>query len=67
MIEVLTERATNAYRTSLRNLEVSYVIAGKERLDYALAVEKLKEKFGIETLMLVRWYSELAIYSGGNV
>lgn len=52
IIEILTERATNAYRAFLRKNEISYIIAGKEELDFALAVEKLKELFGIETLMV---------------
>lgn len=52
IIEILTERATNAYRAFLRKNEISYIIAGKEELDCALAVEKLKELFGIETLMV---------------
>lgn len=52
VIEVLTEKAGNAYKAFLRNLGISYIIAGEETLDYALALEKLKEKFGIETLML---------------
>jgi len=52
VIEVLTEKASNAYKDFLRRLGISYIIAGAETLDYALAMEKLKELFGIETLML---------------
>lgn len=52
VIEVLTEKATNAYRAFLRKLGISYIIAGEKELDYALVLEKLKELFGIETLML---------------
>lgn len=52
VIEVLTGRASNAYKDFLRRLGISYIIAGAETLDYALAMEKLKELFGIETLML---------------
>lgn len=52
IIEVLTERATNAYRAFLRKNKISYIIAGNEKLDCAIAVEKLKELFGIETLMV---------------
>jgi 5-amino-6-(5-phosphoribosylamino)uracil reductase len=33
-------------------LGISYIIAGKEELDYATALEKLKNLFGIKTLML---------------
>ncbi len=52
VIEVLTGKAGNAYKAFLRNLGISYIIAGEEQLDYERAVEKLKELFGIETLML---------------
>lgn len=52
IIEVLTERATNAYRSFLRKNEISYIIAGKDKLDCTIAVEKLKELFGVETLMV---------------
>lgn len=52
VLEVLTEKAGNAYKAFLRKMGISYIIAGKDSLDYALAMEKLKELFGIETLML---------------
>lgn len=52
IIEVLTEKASNAYRAFLRNKQISYIIAGKDRLDCELAAEKLKALFNIDTLML---------------
>ena len=52
MIEVLTEQVSNAYKALLRKLGISYIIAGKTELDYALALAKLKENFHMETLML---------------
>ncbi len=52
VIEVLTEKTGNAYKAFLRKLGISYIIAGKETLNYELAMSKLKELFGIETLML---------------
>lgn len=52
VIEVLTEKATNAYKDFLRQRGISYIIAGKDSLDYEQALAKLKEQFGIETLML---------------
>ncbi len=52
VLEVLTEKASNAYKAFLRRLGISYIIAGKDELDYALLLEKLKTLFGIETLML---------------
>lgn len=52
VLEVLTGRASNAYKAFLRKLGISYIIAGEEELDYELAMSKLKTIFGIETLML---------------
>ena len=52
VIEVLTEKATNAYKAFLRRLSISYIIAGSDSLDYEQTLSKLKEQFGIENLML---------------
>ncbi len=52
VIEVLTNKAGNSYKAFLRKLGISYIIAGDDILDYALALDKLKNLFGIETLML---------------
>lgn len=52
VIEVLSEKASNAYKAMLRKLNISYLIVGKEKLDYKLLMQKLNEKFKIETLML---------------
>ena len=52
MVEVLTKKATNSYKAFLRKLGISYIIAGEESINYELLLEKLKELFGIETLML---------------
>lgn len=52
IIEILTEKASNAYKAYLRRLNISYIVAGKEHLDCTLAVEKLYEMFGIKTLIV---------------
>lgn len=52
VLEVLTGKAGNAYKAFLRKMGISYIIAGSDALDYALAMRKLKELFGIERLML---------------
>lgn len=52
VIEVLTEKASNAYRAFLRKKQISYIVAGKVQLDCKLAVEKLKALFNIDTLMV---------------
>lgn len=40
VLEVLTEKAGNAYKAFLRKLGISYLIAGTDILDYALAMQK---------------------------
>ena len=52
VLEVLTEKASNAYKAMLRKLNISSVIVGKDELDYKLLMEKLYHKFNIKTLML---------------
>lgn len=52
VIEVLTERTSNAYKAFLRNLNIPYIIVGKEDIDPVLTMEKLHECFGLTCLML---------------
>ncbi len=52
VLEVLTQKAGNAYKAFLRKLGISYIIAGVDSLDYGLVLKKLKELFHIDTLML---------------
>lgn len=52
VISVLTEQASNAYKDLLRRLGISYIIAGKERLDNALVLHKLATLFGMRRVMI---------------
>ncbi|WP_218971226.1 dihydrofolate reductase family protein [Peribacillus loiseleuriae] len=52
IIEVLTNKVSDAYIAYLRKYEISYIFAGDDRLNCTLAVEKLKSLFEIEVLML---------------
>lgn len=52
VIEALTEQVSTGYLAYLRKVGVSYVIAGKEHLDCALLLHKLKTLFGIERVIL---------------
>ena len=54
LIEVLGEDVSDAYLAFLREKGISYVFGGRKgsRLDLRLVLEKLREKFGIRTLML---------------
>ncbi len=52
IVEVLSEDVDERYLGYLRNLGISYIFAGKEEIDIHIALYKLKEMFGIETLLL---------------
>lgn len=52
VIEVLTENTSSVYRAYLRAKKVSYILAGKEKLDCKLAERKLYALFGIQTLLI---------------
>lgn len=52
VVIVTTEKAGRKYRAHLQAAGVSYVIAGKKRVDLPLAMKKLRKIFGIEKLML---------------
>ncbi len=53
IIEVLCEEGpTDAYLAYLQSTGVSYLFAGKQELDLALALQKLREFFSIKTLLL---------------
>lgn len=52
IIEVLTDKASDAYIAYLRKYEISYIFAGEDSLNCTLAAEKLTSLFGIEVLML---------------
>jgi riboflavin biosynthesis pyrimidine reductase len=52
IIEVLTEQVSDAYLAHLQKIGISYLFGGKERLSFNVVVEKLKELFSIDELML---------------
>lgn len=52
VLEVLTEKASNDYKAFLRRLGISYIVAGRDRYDYDQMLQKLKDEFGIQMLML---------------
>jgi 2,5-diamino-6-(ribosylamino)-4(3H)-pyrimidinone 5'-phosphate reductase len=52
LIVVLTERATSAYLDFLRARGISYLFAGKQEVDFAQALEKLREHFGIRRVSI---------------
>jgi riboflavin biosynthesis pyrimidine reductase len=52
LIVVLTERATSAYLDFLRGKGISYLFAGKQDVDFAQALEKLRAHFGIRRVSI---------------
>ncbi|MFC7686617.1 dihydrofolate reductase family protein [Ureibacillus sp. GCM10028918] len=52
IVEVLTERVSDAYLAHLRKIGISYIFGGKETLNFSLVVEKLKDLFSIDKLMI---------------
>ncbi len=52
IIEILTEQADPRYLTMLRKLGISYIVAGKEQIDVAHALERLGYIYKIKILML---------------
>lgn len=61
IIEALTERVSGAYLSYLQSLGISYVFAGKDRIDCGTLLHKLKTLFAIDRLMvagggITNWY-----------
>ena len=52
VIEALTERASASYIAYLESLGVSYIIAGEKQIDCEFLLRKLKDHFGIDSILL---------------
>jgi 2,5-diamino-6-(ribosylamino)-4(3H)-pyrimidinone 5'-phosphate reductase len=52
VVAVLSTRVSDAYLASLREVGVSYLLAGSTEIDFPLALERIAESFGVRTLML---------------
>lgn len=52
VIEVLTGQVSDEYVSYLREFDISYIFAGETEIDCALLLSKLKNRFGIERLMV---------------
>ena len=52
VIEVMTERVSDRYLAYLRGFGISYLFAGKDKIDCALLLQKLKMLFGIKRILL---------------
>lgn len=52
VVAVLTHRVSDEYLAFLRERRVSYLLAGDEDVDLPLALEKIRARLGVRTLML---------------
>jgi riboflavin biosynthesis pyrimidine reductase len=51
-IEVLSDQVSNEYLHYLQDLKVSYIFAGKDKVDIRTSLVKLKKLFGIDKMVL---------------
>ena len=52
IVAVLSERVSDDYLATLRDRGVSYLLAGRDDIDLAVALEKIGARLGVRTLML---------------
>lgn len=52
IVVVLTDRISNAYKDFLRRKNISYIIAGKEQIDYDVMLDKFYNLFNIKRMMI---------------
>ena len=52
VVTVLSERVSDEYLATLRERGVSYLLAGRDDVDLAVALEKIGARLGVRTLML---------------
>jgi 2,5-diamino-6-(ribosylamino)-4(3H)-pyrimidinone 5'-phosphate reductase len=52
IIAILTEKVSSTYLSHLQSRQISYLFAGRDRIDLPLVLEKLATHFQIKTLML---------------
>jgi len=52
IIEILSESVSDGYLQYLQNKRISYLFAGKDHLDFDVALSQLQDIFKIQTLML---------------
>lgn len=68
IIVILTNLVTNAYLQYLRDLNISYIIAGENTIDCELAMNKLYELFGIKRLIIAGGgYTDWAFADAGMI
>ena len=51
VITILSEDVKDSYLAYLKSIEVSYIFAGKDKIDLKTAMKKIKKLFGIEKIL----------------
>lgn len=52
VVEIISERTSNAYKDMLRRKNISYIIAGNEKVDLHEAVNKVQAYFGVDEILV---------------
>ncbi|HEY9676706.1 MAG TPA: dihydrofolate reductase family protein [Drouetiella sp.] len=52
LVVIITEQVSDDYRAHLRELGISYLVCGKEEIDFAKMLEKLHKEFKLKKLLL---------------
>ncbi|GLB46090.1 5-amino-6-(5-phosphoribosylamino)uracil reductase [Philodulcilactobacillus myokoensis] len=52
VLEIITEKTSNPYKQFLRDQNISYIIAGNQKLDLSIALKKIKSLFKVNKMML---------------
>lgn len=52
VVEVITEQASNAYKSYLRDKGIGYLICGTDKIDEELVCQKAKDLLKVNTMML---------------
>ena len=52
IVQVITEQVSNAYKDFLRRKSISYIIAGKEQIDYDIMLDKFYNLLNIKRMMV---------------
>ena len=50
IVDIITEKVSNEYKDFLRRKNVSYIICGKEEINYDVMFEKMVDLFGVKVL-----------------
>lgn len=52
IVDVITEKVSNEYKDFLRRKNISYIICGKDDIDFDILLNKMVDIFGISTLAI---------------